>query len=215
MQAETNMFTGTGVQTGSSLSRWGDYSNLTVDPVDDCTFWYTQEYIKANGAFNWSTRVGSFKFPSCGGAPPPPDFSVSASPSSLTVAQGASGTSIVTVGSLNGFSSAVTLSASGLPSGVTASFSANPVTPPSGGSAASTLTLNAAAGAATGTSTVTVTGTSGATAHSTSISLTVTATGGGGLQTAVFDATLRAPTCATVGSSCDSGAALLLGRDGK
>src|SRR5207249_6284160 len=50
--------------------------------------------------------------------------------------------------------------------------------------------------------------------HRPSISLTVT-TAGGGAQTAVFDATLRAPTCATVGSSCDSGAALLLGRDGK
>jgi hypothetical protein len=215
MQAESELLAGTGVQTGSSLSRWGDYSAMTIDPSDDCTFWYTQEYIKANGAFNWSTRVGSFKFPSCGGAPPPPDFSVSASPSSLTVAQGSSGTSTITVGSLNGFSSAVTLSASGLPSGVTASFSPNPITPPPGGSAASTLTLNAAAGAATGTSTVTVTGTSGATTHSTAINLTVTATGGGGTQTAVFDATVRAPKCATVGSSCDSGAALLLGRDGK
>jgi len=215
MQAESELLAGTGVQTGSSLSRWGDYSAMTIDPSDDCTFWYTQEYIKANGAFNWSTRVGSFKFPSCGGVPPPPDFSVSASPSSLTVAQGSSGTSTITVGSLNGFSSAVTLSASGLPSGVTASFSPNPITPPTGGSAASTLTVNAAAGAATGTSTVTVTGTSGATTHGASLSLTVTATGGGGAQTAVFDATVRAPKCATVGSSCDSGAALLLGRDGK
>src|SRR5207247_4516791 len=95
MQAESELLAGTCVQTGSSLSRWGDYSAMTIDPSDDCTFWYTQEYIKANGAFNWSTRVGSFKFPSCGGAPPPPDFSVSASPSSLTVAQGASGTSTV------------------------------------------------------------------------------------------------------------------------
>jgi hypothetical protein len=214
MQAESELLAGTGVQTGSGLSRWGDYSAMTVDPSDDCTFWYTQEYIKANGAFNWSTRVGSFKFPSCGGAPPPPDFSVSASPSSLSVAQGSSGTSTITVGSLNGFSSAVTLSASGLPSGVTASFSANPVTPPSGGSAASTLTLSASASAATGTSTITVTGTSGATTHSASISLTVT-TVGGGAQTAVFDAVLRVPRCGTVGSSCDSGPSLLLGRDGK
>ena len=48
-----------------ALDRWGDYSAMTVDPVDDCTFWYTTEYLKANGAFNWSTRIGSFKFPGC------------------------------------------------------------------------------------------------------------------------------------------------------
>jgi hypothetical protein len=47
------------------LSRWGDYSAMTVDPVDDCTFWYTNEYLKANGKFNWSTRIASFKFPGC------------------------------------------------------------------------------------------------------------------------------------------------------
>jgi len=39
---------------------------MTVDPVDDCTFWYTQEYIKTNGNTNWSTRIANFKFNSCG-----------------------------------------------------------------------------------------------------------------------------------------------------
>jgi hypothetical protein len=39
---------------------------MTVDPADDCTFWYTQEYIKANGTFNWSTRIANFKFSNCG-----------------------------------------------------------------------------------------------------------------------------------------------------
>ena len=38
---------------------------MSVDPNDDCTFWYTQEYYLANGS-NWQTRIGSFKFPSCG-----------------------------------------------------------------------------------------------------------------------------------------------------
>jgi len=57
-------------------------------------------------------------------------------------------------------------------------------------------------------------GTSGATTHSAALSLTV-APPGGGPQTAVYDATLRAPKCAAVGSSCDSGPSLLLGRDGK
>jgi hypothetical protein len=46
-------------------NRWGDYSSLTLDPVDQCTFYYTNEYLKTNGAFNWSTRVASYKFPSC------------------------------------------------------------------------------------------------------------------------------------------------------
>ena len=71
-QGEGTIFAGAGSQTGSSLSRWGDYSMMAVDPVDDCTFWYTTEYIPANGAFNWSTRIASFKFPSCGAASPTP-----------------------------------------------------------------------------------------------------------------------------------------------
>ena len=65
LQAETSILEGGGSQTGSNLSRWGDYSAMTVDPVDDCTFWYTTEYLKSNGAFNWSTRIASFKFPGC------------------------------------------------------------------------------------------------------------------------------------------------------
>jgi hypothetical protein len=55
---------GSGVQT-SSFKRWGDYSSMTVDPKDDCTFWYTQEYYTATGSFNWATRIGSFKFDRC------------------------------------------------------------------------------------------------------------------------------------------------------
>jgi hypothetical protein len=64
MQSEASMQAGTGSQNGR-LERWGDYSGMSIDPADDCTFWYTTEYIKATGSFNWSTRVGSFKFPSC------------------------------------------------------------------------------------------------------------------------------------------------------
>lgn len=65
MQAEASIIEGGGSQTGSNLARWGDYSAMTIDPSDDCTFWYTTEYLKANGAFNWSTRIGSFKFAGC------------------------------------------------------------------------------------------------------------------------------------------------------
>ena len=66
MEAETIVKAGAGSQL-PNLSRWGDYSAMTVDPVDDCTFWYTNEYLKASGTFNWSTWITSFKFPGCGG----------------------------------------------------------------------------------------------------------------------------------------------------
>ena len=59
-----SVMTGSGSQT-PTLTRWGDYSAMTVDPVDDCTFWYTQEYIMTNGACNWNTRIANFKFPGC------------------------------------------------------------------------------------------------------------------------------------------------------
>lgn len=64
MQAETSIIEGNGSQL-ANLSRWGDYAGMTVDPVDDCTFWFTTEYLKTNGTFNWSTRIASFKFPGC------------------------------------------------------------------------------------------------------------------------------------------------------
>lgn len=316
MEAEVNVVTGAGSES-AGLTRWGDYSAMQVDPVDDCTFWYTQEYLKTTGTFNWSTRINNFKFPGCG-TTGTPDFSIAAAPSSLTITQGSNGTSTITITSLNGFNSATTLSATGLPSGVTAAFSTNPVTPPANGTASSTLTLTASATATTGAATVTVTGVSGSTTHSTTIALTVnaaatpnftigaspssvTVTQGGngtstititsqnsfssattltttgllsgvtaaystnpvtppangsatstltltasatatvgtaivtvtgtsgslvhsatisltvnsstGTQTAVFDSTLKAPKCVNVASGCDSGPSLLLGRD--
>lgn len=64
MQGE-NIIQGGGGSQLQNLSRWGDYSAMTVDPGDDCTFWYTNEYLKASGTFNWSTKIASFKFPGC------------------------------------------------------------------------------------------------------------------------------------------------------
>src|SRR6266850_1977503 len=69
-QGEAHLFDGAGSQSGTG-SRWGDYSDLTIDPVDDCTFWYTQEYYDTNSSFNWRTRIGNFKFPTCNGIPTP------------------------------------------------------------------------------------------------------------------------------------------------
>ncbi len=68
-QGENTIVAGTGYQTHSS-GRWGDYSQMSVDPTDDCTFWYTQEYYATpNSSAGWQTRIGSFKLPLCGGAP--------------------------------------------------------------------------------------------------------------------------------------------------
>jgi len=52
---------GTTVQ--GDVNRWGDYSSMSVDPTDDCTMWYTQEY--SDGGDNWQSHVVSFKFNGC------------------------------------------------------------------------------------------------------------------------------------------------------
>ena len=70
-QGEGTIINGTGAQTHSA-SRWGDYSSLSIDPVDDCTFWYTNEYIQTTGSSPWRTRIGSFQLPGCGGTAPTP-----------------------------------------------------------------------------------------------------------------------------------------------
>ena len=67
-QGETTLKDGTGSQL-STTGRWGDYSMMAVDPTDDCTFWYTQEYYASTSNAGWRTHVGSFKFASCGAAP--------------------------------------------------------------------------------------------------------------------------------------------------
>jgi hypothetical protein len=101
-----------------------------------------------------------------------PNFSLSASPSSLSVTQGSSGNSTITVSPSGGFTGSVTLSNSALPSGVTASFGTNPTT------STSVLTFTASSTATTGTSTITITGVSGTLSHTTTISLTINAAGG-------------------------------------
>ena len=167
-QGETNMFTGLGSQSGTS-SRWGDYSAMSIDPVDDCTFWYTQEYYPAGTtSFNWRTRIASFKFPGCGGAVTN-DFSISANPASLTLGPGASGTSTISTAVTSGSAETVALTVSGTPAGASASLSPTSVT--AGGS--STLTVNAGTAAA-GTYTLTITGTATSATHSTTVSLTIT-----------------------------------------
>jgi hypothetical protein len=139
--------------------------------------------------------------PGTGGSP---DFALTAAPSTLSVAQASSTTSIISIVPTNGFTGNVTFAASGMPAGVTAAFS------PASSTAGTTLTLTASAGATTGPVTVAVAGSNGSLTHTVLLSLTVNASSGGG--TAVYSASLKAPSCTTVGASCDSGPALLLGR---
>src|SRR5579885_347809 len=108
--------------------------------------------------------------------PPQPDFSISSSPSSVSMQPGGSGSSTLSISSVNGFSSAVSLAASAIP-GVTATFSPSSVTPAAGGSASSTLTIGASSSATAGTYTLTVTGTSGALSRTAAVTVTIQPSG--------------------------------------
>jgi kumamolisin len=118
-----------------------------------------------------------------------PTFTISASPSSLAVAQGAAGSSTISTTALNGFSSSIALTASGQPTGVTVTFGTNPIT----GSGNSSMSVTVGSTTVAGTYPITVTGTGGGVTQTTTVSLTVTSTS----QNPTF--TLRAsPTSQTV-----------------
>jgi len=101
-----------------------------------------------------------------------PSFSMSASPASLSVAQGSSGTSTVSTSASGGFNSAISLTASGMPAGVSATF--NPASIGAPGSGSSTLTLSVGSSVATGTYSITITGSGGGITQTAGVSLTVT-----------------------------------------
>ncbi|HEY8559708.1 MAG TPA: FG-GAP-like repeat-containing protein [Pyrinomonadaceae bacterium] len=71
-RAEETLVKGTGVQTAFGF-RWGNFSGMTVDPVDDCTFWMTNQYFsaesQAESPYSWLTRIGKFKYAECAPAP--------------------------------------------------------------------------------------------------------------------------------------------------
>jgi len=111
-----------------------------------------------------------------GGSSPTPNFAISASPTSVSVAQGSNGTSTITTTVSNGFNAAVALTASGQPTGVTVTF--NPTSIAAPGSGSSTMSMAVASTTVAGTYTITVTGTGGGVTQNTSVSLTVTAAAG-------------------------------------
>lgn len=161
-QGEGVIVNGTGSQTGSQ--RWGDYSSMNVDPTDDCTFWYVNQYIPATSFNGWRLRVGAFRFDECGEE----TFAISNySESALAICQGDTAEYGFNLGSVEGFSDPVTLSVMGNPG--TAGFNPNPVTPPN----LSMLTIDNTVGAAAGDYPMTVTGSDGVTERTVDIDLTV------------------------------------------
>ncbi|HEY1903940.1 MAG TPA: S53 family serine peptidase [Terracidiphilus sp.] len=112
-----------------------------------------------------------------------PAYTLTASPTAVSVVQGSSGSSTITTAVSGGFDSAVALSASGLPTGVTAAFSPTSIAAP--GSGSSKLTLTVASTAAAGTSTITITGTGGGITHTATVTLTVTAATAGAFTISV------------------------------
>ncbi|HET7617873.1 MAG TPA: CARDB domain-containing protein [Vicinamibacterales bacterium] len=94
-QGEMSLIEGAGAQTDSS-GRWGDYSMLAVDPLDDCTFWYTQLYYANLSGSGWRTRIGAFSLPSCDAAPSLPAVTIVATDPAATEAGPAGGMFTVT-----------------------------------------------------------------------------------------------------------------------
>jgi Abnormal spindle-like microcephaly-assoc'd, ASPM-SPD-2-Hydin len=119
LQAEQTLQAGGGSQTGSN--RWGDYSSMTVDPSDDCTFWYTNEYYSADAAIDWKTKIGHFVTPEC--LDPMPAFSPA--PTAIGFGYGAVGASsprTVTVTNTGQVTADLTISSVGLSGGNSGDF---------------------------------------------------------------------------------------------
>ncbi|GAB4193881.1 MAG: hypothetical protein Tsb002_24810 [Wenzhouxiangellaceae bacterium] len=118
VQQESLCVAGSGSHEGAN--RWADYASASIDPVDQCTFWITNEYVETTGNFSWNTRVCSFRIPSCGGGGGniPPTASFTFGCNNLTCNFDASGSSD-SDGSITGYSWSFGDGASG--SGVTTS----------------------------------------------------------------------------------------------
>ena len=114
-----------------------------------------------------------------------PDFAISASPTSVTVLQGANGSSTITTTISGGFNSAVALTSSGAPAGTTVTFAPTSIAAPGNGS--STMTIAVGASTVVGNYTITVTGTGGSKTHNATVSLAVTAPSGGALANGTFE----------------------------
>jgi hypothetical protein len=177
-QGENTMKAGAGSQT--QYERWGDYSSMSIDPSDDCTFWYTNEFLPATGNFNWTTWIGSFQLPGCtgsgggggGGGGGTDDFSISASPSATSIGRGQNGNVTISTALTSGSPQTVALSKSGTPNKVTVTFT--PTSVVAGGTpSAAKMKIAVNRRASAGVYTITVTGTGTSATHTTPVVLTI------------------------------------------
>src|SRR6267143_2139131 len=134
-QGEAIALAGGGSQ--ASTLRWGDYSNMSVDPEDECTFWYTNEYIPADGVYNWRTRIFTFRLPGCATSP---EHAIWPKVREQVVRRGSTTTVDLQTDALRPGASgkAVSLAVASLPSGLTARL----VPPVVSTGQAATLTLD-------------------------------------------------------------------------
>ncbi|MDW8480268.1 MAG: hypothetical protein RML12_11320 [Xanthomonadales bacterium] len=152
--AETEIVQGT---RSKSNERWGDYFHMGVDPADDCTFWFTGEYM-GSGTSPSNTRIASFAHDECFD----PSFSLAAQQTSLQVCAASPPVTLpgntLTIGSINGYTTPVNLGFNPAPPpGFAPAISPSTVTPP--GTATLNVTVNA--GVTPGLNTLTVQGVSG------------------------------------------------------
>ena len=164
-QVATTAVTGAIVTSSQALriggnALWGEYFAGRIDEVRI----YNRALSASEIQTDMNTAINA-------APPPPPDFSLSATPATRTITQGNSTTYTVSIGALNGFAGTVNLSASGLPANTTASF--NPATLTGAGS--STLTVTTAANTPVSSSTLTITGTSGSLTRTATVGLVVNA----------------------------------------
>jgi subtilase family serine protease len=151
---------------GAGSSYDADFHDITSGSNG---FSATTGYDLATG---WGSPNGSGLITALAGTTSSPSFTISASPSSVSVVQGSNGTSTITTAISGGFDSAIALSATGQPTGVTVTF--NPTSIAAPGSGASTMTIAVAATTATGTYTITVAGVGEGITQTTAVTLIVT-----------------------------------------
>ena len=164
-QGEGIIMEGIGSQTGGG-GRWGDYTSMNIDPTDDCTFWYVNQYLPVTSGAAWRLRIGAFKFPTCSITP---TFNMTAGPDLQEICTPADALYTVSTTSTLGFSEPVTLSATGQPAGSTVTFSPNPVIPGSN----ATMTVSNTASISPGVYTITVQGSTGSVTHTQDVTLRV------------------------------------------
>ncbi len=146
LQPEATLITGGGAQTSSS-SRWGDYASMDVDPSDDCTFWFTSEYLSSTSSAGWKTHVGAFSVPGCTGF-----VGLRVTPAVQEVC-GSVGTAVYGVELTAPFVGTTDLAVNGCPANATCDFTVNPVVNPA---TASSLEVSGLVGVAPGDYALTV-----------------------------------------------------------